>query len=250
VDTLVEDALGRNASQLAAAEKQRLLSRLLARLAHEIRNPLGSLDVHVQLLEEDLAQVTPPLSSKITGRLGIIRTELRRLDNIVRQYLNLAGPSSLNLESVNVADALQHVCSLLGPDAAAREIELVVTRTDSLPPLWADAGQLSQALVNLVINAIQAVEHRGRVGILARLDESSTGICIEVRDSGRGVDPEKRLVIFEPFFTTKSEGSGLGLWIVQQIALAHGGTIAAANGPDGGAVFTLRLPLRPRETPA
>lgn len=247
MEPLLEDALGQDASQLAVLERQRLLSRLLSRLAHEIRNPLGSLDIHVQLLEEDLGRISPPASPQVTGRLEIIRTELHRLDNIVRQFLSLAGPSSVNLQPVEVGAALERVCRLLEAEAAAREIELSVTIPNAMPQLWADPDQLAQALVNLVINAIQAVERRGRIQIVACLEEPHPVICIEVRDTGPGIDPGRRFAIFEPFFTTKTEGSGLGLWIVQQIATAHGGTVTAGNAPAGGAVFTLRLPLRPRE---
>jgi two-component system sensor histidine kinase HydH len=99
--------------------------------------------------------------------------------------------------------------------------------------------------VNLVINAIQAVENAGRVAVSVRADEKQNRLVVDVHDSGPGVPAEKQATIFEPFFTTKTEGSGLGLWIVQQIATAHGGTVGVANAPAGGAVFTLHLPLQP-----
>lgn len=244
MENFFEHALGEDASQLAAEERQRLLSRLLSRVAHEVRNPLSSLDIHVQLLEEDLNALPPPRPPKIADRLEIIRTELRRLDSIVRQFLSLAGPSSIDLQPANIADVLQHVCRLFEPEAAAREIALTMTVAEGLPKMWMDAGQLTQALVNLVINAMQAIEHKGRVAICATLNEPQPGVCIEVRDTGPGFDPKKRLTDFEPFYTTKADGSGLGLWIVQQIAAAHGGGVAAANSPSGGAIVTIRLPLR------
>jgi two-component system, NtrC family, sensor histidine kinase HydH len=244
MNAAIQDTLGHDVSQLAVAERQRLLSRMLSQLAHEIRNPLGSLDVHVQLLEEDLGRLSPPISSQISGRLGVIRTELQRLDGVVRQFLSLAKPSAVNARQIDIAETLHQVRSLLGAEAAARTIDLVMTVPTTLPPLSADSGQLIQAVVNLVINAIQAVERRGRVEIEARLEQPPEWLCIDVRDTGPGIDVDKGGTIFEPFFTTKAEGSGLGLWIVQQIALAHGGTISATNIPAGGALFTLRLPLQ------
>jgi two-component system sensor histidine kinase HydH len=246
MDTLPSDALGRDTSELAAEETQRLLSRLLSRLAHEIRNPLGALDVHVQLLEEDLTRISPAVPVESTARVAIIRRELSRLDNIVRQFLSLAGPSSINPQTVDLRETLQHVCHLLAPEAASREIELTATVPDEMPPLSADHGQLTQALVNLALNAIQAIQRSGRVQMIAQAEDARGGIAIEVRDSGPGIDLEKRAAIFEPFFTTKPEGSGLGLWIVQQIAMAHGGTVTVTNAPEGGAVFALHLPLQPR----
>lgn len=244
MDALLKNALGRDASELAAEERQQLLSRLLARLAHEIRNPLSALDVHVQLLEEDLMRVSPPVSPEITGRLEIVRSELRRLDEIVRQFLSLAVPAPVHLQPLAIADVLQPVTRLLGPTAAERDIALEVILPAALPAVQADAGQLKQALVNLVLNAIQAVDRCGRVVVTARCDATRGVLAIEVSDTGPGVDPGKRHAIFEPFFTTKPEGSGLGLWIVQQIAMAHGGSVAAANPAGGGARFTLQLPLR------
>ena len=250
MDALLKNALGRDASELAAEERQRLLSRLLARLAHEIRNPLSSLDVHVQLLEEDLVRILPPVSRHITGRLDIVRNELWRLDEIVRQFLSLAAPAPVNLQSIAIADVLEPVAQLLRPAAEERQIELVVRLEGVLPFLQADVGQVKQALVNLVLNAIQAVDRCGRVVITARCDEPRGILAIEVADTGPGIDPGKQLAVFEPFFTTKPEGSGLGLWIVQQIAMAHGGSVAAANPGRGGALFTLHLPLQPALLPS
>jgi len=243
VERILAKALGEDVSKLAAREKQLLLSRLLARLAHEIRNPLSSLDIHVQLLEEDLAAVLPALPDKTSGRLEIIRGELHRLENILKQFLSLAGPSSLDLQPVDVGSLIAHVCELLRPDAASREIAIMTSVPDGLPPVSADAGQLTQALINLVINAIQAIAKKGAVTVTAEADAAGGVFSIAIRDSGPGLPAEPRSSIFEPFFTTKSDGSGLGLWIVQQIVVAHGGVIQAANVPSGGAEFILHLPI-------
>lgn len=237
-------ALGQDVAQLAAEEKQRLLSRLLARLAHEIRNPLSSLAIHVQLLEEDLAQAALPLRAQTAGRFEIIRSELQRLENLVRQFLSLAAPSSIDLQTVEVAEVVRYVCELLRPEAAERKIEIATDLPESLPPLTADPGQLKQALINLVINALQAVERNGRIEVIVRTDPQAGTFSLQVSDNGPGVPGERKSAIFEPFFTTKSEGSGLGLWIVQQIATAHGGVVTVDDRPNGGAAFTLQLPLR------
>lgn len=243
MEAILSRALGQDAEQLATAEKQRLLARLLARLAHEIRNPLGSLDIHVQLLEEDLAKGAPQFKEQTASRFEIIHGELHRLDNIVKHFLRLAGPSALDLQQVEIGGIVRHVCELMRPEAAARAIEIRMQVADGLPTLAADPGQLTQALLNLVINAIQAVEHNGQVALLACHGRPDGCLMIEVRDNGPGVPAEKFSTIFEPFFTTKPEGSGLGLWIAQQIAMAHGGAIQVGNLPAGGAVFTLYLPM-------
>lgn len=247
METILATALGQDVSKLATSEKQLLLSRLLARFAHEIRNPISSLDIHVQLLEEDLSHAPAHVKKTAAARFEIIHGELHRLENIVKQFLSLAGPSSLQLQPVDLAKVVGHVCDLLRPEAAARGVAIRSNLTNDLPRLTADPVQLTQALMNLVINAIQAVPAGGRIGISAHADADNERVSIEVRDTGPGVPPEKRSAIFEPFFTTKADGNGLGLWIVQQIVTAHGGTVAVADDPNGGAVFSLHLPLRAKE---
>lgn len=228
-------------------EKQLLLSRLLARLAHEIRNPLSSLDIHVQLLEEDMAHAPPAVRARSSGRFTIIRTELERLDNLVKQFLSLAGRSAPTLQSVDAAMAAKHVCALLRPEAAAHGIEIELKLPPSLPLVVADPDQLTQALLNLVLNAVQAVGRDGRVVVAARAALSGRELILTVEDTGPGIDLGNVAALFEPFYTTREDGSGLGLWIVRQIAVAHRGTITADNRPEGGALFTLTLPLQGAE---
>ncbi len=235
-------ALGQDPAHTAVAEKRDLLERLMARLAHEIRNPLSSLDIHVQLLEEDLGSA-PGLRDQLTPRLEIIHGELHRLASIVDHFLRLAGPSELDLEPVDIAKVLAHVCALLQPEAAAREIEIAIRVPAPIPAILADPVRLTQALLNLVINALQAVERQGRIEIQAGVAEGT--LSVTVRDNGPGIPLEKLAAIFDPYFTTKPEGSGLGLWIAQQIVSAHGGQLRAQNAPTGGALFTVQLPLKP-----
>jgi len=236
-------ALEQEGAPAAVAEKRDLLARLLGRLAHEIRNPLSSLDIHVQLLEEDLAAVAPEIRPQLAARLQIIHGELHRLESIVSNFLRLAGPSALDLETVELGKIIRHVCDLLRPEAAARGIEIWPRLETALPEMQADPVRLTQALVNLVINAMQAVDSKGRIEVGAQPGDGM--MALVVRDNGKGIPPEKLASIFEPYFTTKPEGNGLGLWIAQQIVTAHGGTLQARNDPAGGAVFTILLPLKP-----
>lgn len=242
VESILAKALGPEPGQLAVAEKRDLLERLLARLAHEIRNPLSSLDIHVQLLEEDLGNLAPAMRGQLTPRLEIIRGELHRLESIVEHFLRLAGPSELDVEPVDLSKIINHVCELLRPEAAARQIRLATRLQPELPSVPADPVRLTQALMNLVINAMQAVEREGQIEVIAEIEDSAA--LVRVTDSGPGIPAEKLATIFDPYFTTKTEGSGLGLWIAQQIVTAHGGSIQAQNGPLGGAVFTMALPLQ------
>ena len=242
VESILAKALGQDVSQLAAAEKRDLLARLLGRLAHEVRNPLSSLDIHVQLLEEDLAALAPQMREQLTPRLEIIHGELHRLEGIVERFLRLAGPAGVDLEPVAIRKILTHVCELLRPEAAARGIDISTHTEDSLPPVMADPVRLTQALLNVVINAIQAVERNGRVEVSASVADGR--VSVAVSDNGPGIPPDKLASVFDPYYTTKNEGSGLGLWIAQQIVTAHGGSLQAQNRPTGGVVLTMRLPLK------
>jgi signal transduction histidine kinase len=148
----------------------------------------------------------------------------------------------VDLEPVEMRKILNHVCELLRPEAAARDIEISSQVEDSLPRVMADPVRLTQALLNVVINAIQAVDRKGRVEVSAGVTDGQ--VSVAVSDNGPGIPPEKLASIFDPYFTTKTEGSGLGLWIAQQIVTAHGGSLQARNRASGGAVVTMQLPLR------
>lgn len=244
METILSQALGPDAAQLASEEKRLLLSRLLARLAHEVRNPLSSLDIHVQLLQEDLAPLDAAVREKTAGRLDIIRRELSRLETTVEHFLRLAGPASLDLKPVELPQVCEHIGNLMQPEAEQRNIALTCVAEPGLPRVTADEGQLTQALLNLVVNALQAVDHDGRVEVRIRRRAESL-VTIEIGDTGPGVPARNRTAIFDPFFTTKRDGTGLGLWIAEQIVVAHGGTIQVTDAPGGGALFAIDLPVRP-----
>jgi signal transduction histidine kinase len=248
-ENILAKAIGQDESQMAAVEKQDLLARLLGRLAHEIRNPLSSLDIHVQLLEEDLAKLAPETKKPLKPRLEIIHGELHRLESIVERFLRLAGPSALDLEPVEIPKIVTHVCELLRAEASTRQIEIVTQIEHGLPPVTADPIRLTQALMNLVINAVQAVEKNGRVQVGATKSTAGDALVLQVQDNGPGIPANKLEEVFDPYFTTKPEGIGLGLWIARQIAVAHGGTLRTENAPVGGAIFTLLLPLSRKEKP-
>jgi two-component system sensor histidine kinase HydH len=245
MENVLAKALGQDVTHLPATEKRDLLARLLKRLAHEIRNPLSSLGVHFQLLEEDLSALSPAAGTQLASRLGIIHGELHRLESIVERFLKLAGPSALELEPVDMKKIVTHVCGLLRPEAATRKVEILVEVEPDLPLIAVDSVRLTQALLNIVINGIQAINGSGQVKVSAA--KSGDTMLLRVQDTGPGIPAGEMSDIFDPYYTTKAEGSGLGLWIAQQIAVAHGGDLRAENAPAGGAVFTLSLPLKPKE---
>jgi signal transduction histidine kinase len=134
---------------------------------------------------------------------------------------------------------------LLRPEASRRKVEITATLEPDLPLIRADSVRLTQALLNVIINGIQAISGGGRVSVST--SRTAEYLSLRVQDTGPGIPPNELGEIFDPYFTTKPEGNGLGLWIAQQIALAHGGDLHAENAPDGGAVFVLTLPLKRKE---
>ena len=247
MENVLANALGPEPAQLPATEKHDLLPRLLKRLAHEIRNPLSSLDVHFQLLEEDLSTLAPPVNNQLQSRMAIIRGELHRLETIVERFLTLAAPSALKLEPVEIDKIVAHVCALLRPEASTHQVELVAEVQPGLPPVMLDSVRLTQTILNVMINGIQAINGHssGQVKVTATI--CGPNLLLRMQDTGPGIPAENLGDIFDPYFTTKTEGCGLGLWIAQQIAVAHGGDLRAANAPEGGAVFTLALPVKQKE---
>jgi len=245
MENILAKALDQEATQLPATEKRDLLARLLKRLAHEIRNPLSSLGVHFQLLEEDLNALSPQTRNQLASRLGIIHGELHRLDSIVERFLKLAGSSALERKPEDINKIVTHVCELLRPEAVTRKVEILAEVEPDLPLVTVDSVRLTQALLNIIINGIQAVNGQGRIKFSAA--KSGDNLLLRVQDTGPGIPANELGDIFDPYYTTKAEGNGLGLWIAQQIAVAHGGDLRAENAPAGGAVFTLTLPIKRKE---
>lgn len=242
---MTENILASAPGQPHIPENRDLLARLLKRLAHEIRNPLSSLDVQFQLLEEDLQSLGPPVRPPMAARLGVIRGELQRLDSIVERFLKLAGPAALELAPVRIGQIVAHVCDLLRPEASLRQVEILTAVEPDLPLVLADSVRLTQALLNVIINGVQAISGCGQVKVSAA---AAGGLLwLRVQDTGPGIPPGELGEIFDPYFTTKPAGNGLGLWIAQQIAVAHGGDLHAENAPAGGAVFVLTLPLQQKD---
>ncbi|MBI3272472.1 MAG: hypothetical protein HYZ53_26005 [Planctomycetes bacterium] len=223
-----------------AARTERLagLGTLAAGIAHEIRNPLSAIDIHLQLLREALVRDRGP--AKARRYLDIVQTESARLNGIVENFLRFARPSPLSRAPLRLDGLLAGILELVEPECRARGIQV---RKEGFPPdglvLEADEGQLQQAFLNLVLNAVQALSSGGslEVSMLA----SPAWVRVEVRDNGPGIPPEHRERIFEPFFTTKEGGTGLGLPIAQRIVSEHGGSIGLEEAGSGTSIV-VQLP--------
>ncbi len=226
--------------QIKRADRLSAIGQLAASLAHEIRNPLGSIEGAANIIE------APQTSAEVrTGSLNIIRKECRRLNRLLTNLLDFARPRRPEFRPVDVGKLIDSVVALVNHTARQNNIEITRRVAMLLPPIESDVEQLKQVLLNLTINAIQAMPEGGRIEISAQ--PFAAGVRIRVRDQGRSIDTKDLDKIFDPFFTTKEEGTGLGLSVAHQIVTQHGGVIKAERNPDRGMTFSLTLPLRREE---
>lgn len=213
--------------------RDRQLQMMLAGIAHEVRNPLGGMELYSGLLLEELAA-----DEEKASLVRKVRREIDGLGRLVNDFLDYAREKSPQLEQADARSLAGEAADLLASEASTRGVTLEVM--GSAAPLRCDPLLIKRALLNLVRNAVQA-SPRG-TGVILRTSASEDSVRIEVEDRGPGVKPGDEARIFEPFFTTREKGTGLGLAFVQRIAEAHGGTVRLASPPGAGALFVLELP--------
>jgi len=216
-----------------------LFRSLSASLAHEIRNPLASIDGAANLIE------SPQTSEEMRkGSLAIIHKEIQRLNRLLTNLLDFARPRKPEFQPVDPSRLIDAIVNLAGHSAEQKGINLRKIVPPSVPPIECDAEQMKQVILNLAINAIQAMTGPGEVLLSAKPSDSS--VMISVRDQGPGIAEEDMDKIFNPFFTTKEAGTGLGLSVVHQIVTQHGGVVNAEQNPEGGMTFSLVIPQQQR----
>jgi signal transduction histidine kinase len=209
---------------------------LAAGLAHEVRNPLNSASLQLTLLERRLTRGDEPAT--VLPIAEIIKSEIDRLDRLVREFLAFAQPRPLEPRPVDVAELFAAVTGLITPEAESVDVSIVVDVAKGMRPVLGEAERLRQVLLNLTRNAVEAMNERGgQLTLLARAAGNEVEIGVEDDGPGFGED----LPVFDAFFTTKSHGTGLGLAIVHRIVADHGGTIHVESRP-GRTRFTLTLP--------
>lgn len=222
---------------LRRADRLSAMGELAAGLAHEIRNPLGAIDGAVQILRRE------QLSLETKQEFGqLAQHELDRLKGIVNQFLNFARPRSPQRIEIDPALLLHSVANLVAETAKMTGVHVRVAETASVPLVCVDPEQIKQVLLNLVINAVQAMPSGGDVVLQTLLAEDGN-VHLEVQDEGAGIAPENVERIFDPFFTTRDEGTGLGLSIAERIVSQHGGHIEIRQNHERGMTFSVILPL-------
>ena len=227
--------------QLRTRQAERLaeLGTLTGGLAHEIKNPLSTISLNLQLLREDLPHDGE--NGRLFSRLDTVQKEASRLRDILDDFMRFAGKIELSRVKVDLFKLMEELVDFMTPQAQLQRVQLRVRRPD--PPVMAnvDPRLVKQAVLNLMINALQAMPPEGGEIILSAREEPGK-VYIDVTDTGRGIPPESLARIFDAYYSTKKGGTGLGLAISRRIADEHGGKISVVSEMEKGSVFTLELP--------
>ncbi len=227
------------------------LSALTGGLAHEIRNPLSTLKVNLQLLDEDWAKLetsdrsdpheAQDVARRSRRRIASLVQETHRLERILADFMQFVGKRELRLTDVDLNTLVTEMADFYAPQAQAHGVALDLQLATHALPCRADPHVLKQALLNLLINAQQAMPDGGRITLATSRDDDGH-VRIDVADTGPGIDPAEQVDVFRAYYSTKKGGTGLGLAMAQRIAHEHGGDITLKSSPGQGARFTIRLP--------
>jgi len=229
--------------ELLEAERMAAVGRLSLKVAHEVRNPISAIALNAEILGDIVrGRAGQEDMEEAAGVVASIRDQVKTLDALTEEYLTFARFPRPNFEEESVADLVHELAEFIRP-VATRQGLTVRTETDpQVPMMDIDRGLLRQAILNLVKNGMEALSRGGELILTSRL--TGERVEISVSDTGPGLDAEVAGKLFEPFFTTKPQGTGLGLSIARQITEEHGGELTWKNRPGGGAVFTIRLPIK------
>ncbi|MDR3182450.1 MAG: two-component sensor histidine kinase [Planctomycetaceae bacterium] len=220
------------------------IAQLAGGLAHEIKNPLSTIRLNVELLAEDLEEIDSPQARRAFRKIEVVERECRRLEELLNDFLNFAGAHRLELQPTDANWLIREIIEFFRPKAEESKIDIIEYLASDLPSVMLDRRSFHQALLNLIINAQQAMPNGGQLVIRTRSGGSE--IAVDLIDTGGGMDHETLQHLFDAFFSTKRGGSGLGLATVKKIIEAHGGRIAVQSELNYGTQFTIILPCLPR----
>jgi len=230
----------RTERQTIESERLNALTLLAAGVAHEIGNPLNSLNIHLQLIERQARKLDGPARAELQESIDIARAEISRLDSIVTQFLRAIRPTRPQMHPENINAVVEDAVRFFASEIKDRDVVVEQELRSDLPLLQLDRDQMKQAFYNVIKNSLEAVERRGILRIRTDMDESH--VLVSFTDTGGGISAENLSRIFEPYFTTKTTGTGLGLLIVRRIVREHGGELSIESSEGKGLTLTIRLP--------
>jgi signal transduction histidine kinase len=213
-------------------------------LVHEIRNPLSTLRLNLQLMQEDWAGTTEPTAVRTLERIETLQREVVRLEDILNDFLRYAGIRRLDLAEVDLNRVIEETTSFFEPECVRAKVDLAVYPDRRLPLMRLDERLLKQALVNLLLNAVQAMEHRPGSQLFVRTRLEGDRARVDVIDNGPGIPEDIRERVWDVYFSSKKAGTGLGLPTARRIVEEHGGSLTFQTELGKGTDFVLVLPLR------
>jgi signal transduction histidine kinase len=223
-------------------ERRAILAEMASNLAHEIRNPLNLINLTADHLGHDYKPTDDNKRITYDELIAALKAEVQHLNKMVNDFLNVGRPFKLKKTKFALNDLFEQVQLLVKQHLMEKSIKFSVTGVSS-ETIVADQEQMRLVILNLILNAIEAVPVNGQIIINVNRDEASNKLLVTVRDTGHGIAPEDLENIFEPYFTNRPGGTGLGLALARRIVEEHEGTIIAVNHPDGGAQFEITLPV-------
>ena len=230
----------RSEQQTIESERLNALTLLAAGVAHEIGNPLNSLNIHLQLIEREARKLDGANRAELHESVEVARAEINRLDSIISQFLRAIRPTRPQLRPENVNSIVEEAVRFFAPEIKDRDIVVEQELRSDLPLLELDRDQMKQAFYNVIKNSFEAMKRRGILRIRTDVDESH--VTVRFTDTGGGISPDNLSRVFEPYFTTKTSGTGLGLLIVRRIVREHGGELSIESSEGKGLTLTIRLP--------
>jgi signal transduction histidine kinase len=232
----------RTAEKTIESERLNALTLLAAGVAHELGNPLNSLNIHLQLMERQTRKLKGKERDELRHSIEVCRGEINRLDSIVTQFLRAIRPSRPQLQPENINAIVEEAVRFFSAEIEARDIVVETELRSDLPLLQLDRGQIKQAFYNVIKNSFEAMKRRGILRIRTDMDESH--VRVSFIDTGGGMSAETLSHVFEPYYTTKERGTGLGLLIVRRIVREHGGELAIESTEGKGLTLSIRLPFK------
>jgi two-component system sensor histidine kinase HydH len=226
-------------AEVAQRERLSTLGNMAATVAHELRNPLNSVSMGLQRLK---GEFRPTQDEEQYSRfLELMRSEVERLNLIVEEFLSLARPMEIKPKPVRIDELLQEMAVLVESDAKSKKVQIKVVVPPDLPAARVDRNYFKQALLNLILNGMQAMPQGG--GLTLEANVSRGHMVVSVTDTGNGIPEDILPLIFDPYFTTKTKGAGLGLPIARRIVEAHGGALTAESKVGQGTCFKITFPI-------